>query len=71
MPENIENLVRQALAAAVEAGDLPAFELEDFGIERPADTSNGEWTSTCAMRSAKLARMAPRKIAEAVAVVVL
>ena len=67
MPENIENLVRQALAAAVEAGDLPAFELEDFGIERPADTSNGEWTSTCAMRSAKLARMAPRKIAEAIA----
>ena len=67
MPEKIEELVRAALAAAQEAGELPAFELEDCGIERPADTSHGEWTSTCAMKSAKLAHCAPRKIADAVA----
>ncbi|MBY4797897.1 arginine--tRNA ligase [Collinsella sp. AGMB00827] len=67
MPEKIEELVRAALAAAQEAGDLPAFEVEDCGIERPADTSHGEWTSTLAMKSAKSARMAPRKIAEALA----
>ena len=67
MPEKIEELVRAALAAAQEAGELPAFELEDCGIERPADTSHGEWTSTCAMKSAKLAHCAPRKIAVAVA----
>lgn len=66
MPEKIEALVRAALAAAQEAGDLPAFELEDCGIERPADTSHGEWTSTMALRSAKLARQAPRAIAEAI-----
>ena len=42
MPEKIEELVRAALAAAQEAGDLPAFELEDCGVERPADTSHGE-----------------------------
>ena len=66
MPEKIEELVRAALAAAIEAGELPAFELDDCGIERPADTSHGEWTSTMAMRSAKLARTAPRKIADAV-----
>ena len=65
MPEKIEALVRAALAAAQEAGELPAFELADAGIERPADTSHGEFTSTCAMRSAKLARCAPHKIAEA------
>ena len=65
MPEKIEQLVRAALAAAQAAGDLPAFELADCGIERPADTSHGEWTSTCAMRSAKLARRAPRAIADA------
>ena len=65
MPEKIESMVRAALAAAQEAGDLPAFELADAGIERPADTSHGEWTSTCALRSAKLAHCAPRKIAEA------
>lgn len=67
MPEKIEELVRAALAAAQEAGELPAFEPEDCGIERPADTSHGEWTSTCAMKSAKLAHCAPRKIADAVA----
>lgn len=67
MPEKIEELVRAALAAAQEAGELPAFELEDCGIERPADTSHGEWTSTCAMKSAKLAHCAPREIADAVA----
>ena len=67
MPEKIEELVRTALTAAQEAGDLPAFELEDCGMERPADTSHGEWTSTCAMKSAKLAHCAPKKIADAIA----
>ncbi len=66
MPEKIEELVRAALAAAQEAGDLPAFDLDDCGIERPADTAHGEWTSTMALRSAKLARRAPRAIADAV-----
>ena len=34
MPEKIEELVRAALAAAQEAGDLSAFELDDCAIER-------------------------------------
>ena len=67
MPEKIEELVRAALAAAQEAGDLPAFDLEDCGLERPADTSHGEWTSTCALKSAKLATATPKKIADAIA----
>ncbi|WP_066834428.1 arginine--tRNA ligase [Collinsella ihumii] len=67
MPEKIEELVRAALAQAMAAGDVPVFELDDCGIERPADTSHGEWTSTMALRSAKLAHCAPRKIADAVA----
>ncbi|MCH3968059.1 MAG: arginine--tRNA ligase [Atopobiaceae bacterium] len=66
MSQTIENLVRQAVAAAQSAGDLPAFEVTDCGVERPADTSHGEWTSTVALRSAKLAHMAPHAIAEAV-----
>ena len=60
MPENIEELVQSALAHAQEAGELPAFDVADCGIERPADTSHGEWTSTVALRSAKLAHQAPR-----------
>lgn len=66
MPETIEELVKQALAAAQAAGDLPEFEVTDAGIERPADTDHGEWTSTVALRSARLAHMAPAKIAQAV-----
>ena len=66
MPETIEQLVRQAIAAAQHAGDLVEFEVGDCGIERPADTSHGEWTSTVAMRSARLAKMAPAKIAAAI-----
>ncbi len=63
MPETIEELVKQAIAAAQDAG---VFEVEDMGMERPADTSHGEWTSTVAMRSARLARMAPVQIAQAI-----
>ncbi len=66
MPEKIDKLLRDALAAAQDAGELAAFELDDCAIERPADTSHGEWTSTLALKSAKLAHCAPRKIADAV-----
>lgn len=66
MPESIEELVKQAIAAAQAAGNLPEFEVEDCGMERPADSSNGDWTSTVAMRSARLAHMAPAKIAQAI-----
>ncbi len=66
MPDTIEELVKQAIAAAQAAGDLPAFEVADCGIERPADSGNGDWDSTVAMRSARLAHMAPAKIAAAI-----
>ncbi|MEE0028368.1 MAG: arginine--tRNA ligase [Atopobiaceae bacterium] len=62
----LENLVRKALKAAQDAGELPVFEVEDLGFERPADSSHGDWSSTVALRSAKLARCAPRKVAEAI-----
>ncbi len=66
MVETIEKLVREAIAAAQSAGDLPEFEVADLGLERPADSANGDWTSTVAMRSAKVAHMAPRAIADAI-----
>ena len=66
MPEKLEQLIRAALASAQEAGGLPQFDVADVGLERPADTANGDWSSTVAMRSAKLARRAPRQIADAI-----
>ena len=65
MREKIEELVRQALADAQAAGELPEFQIDDVGLERPQDSSNGDWSSTVAMRSAKLAHKAPRDIATA------
>ena len=67
MVETIEKLVRAAVEEAQAAGELPQFEVADLGLERPADSSHGDWTSTVALRSAKAARMAPRAIAEAIA----
>ena len=66
MQETIEKLVREAVHAAQAAGELPEFEVSDLGLERPADPANGDWSSTVALRSAKLAHKAPRAIAEAI-----
>ena len=67
MPEKLEELVRAAIAAAQAAGDLPDFAVSDLGFERPADPTNGDWTTTVALRSAKLAHKAPAQIAAAIA----
>ena len=63
MREKIEELVRQALVDAQTAGELPEFQIDDMGLERPQDSSNGNWSSTIALRSAKLAHKSPRDIA--------
>ena len=42
MPEKLEELVRAALQSAQEAGELPAFDVTEFGFERPADSANGD-----------------------------
>ena len=60
MPETLESLVKQAIAAAQQEGDLPEFTVTDYCMERPADTTNGDWSSTVAMRSARLARSIPK-----------
>ena len=66
MPEKLEEHVRAALQSAQEAGELPSFDVTEFGFERPADSANGDWSSTVAMRSARLAHCAPAKIAGAI-----
>ena len=66
MPEKIEELVHAAIAAAQQSGDLPEFEVGELGFERPADSANGDWSSTVALRSAKLAHRSPRQIADAI-----
>lgn len=59
--------VENAIEAAQAAGDLPPFALPEIQIERPRDTTHGDFASPVAMRLAREARMAPIKIAQAIA----
>lgn len=61
----VSNIVKAAYEKAVSQGLLPQAELPKIAVETPKDASNGDWASTVAMQCAKLLRMPPRKIAEA------
>ncbi len=64
---DIAGLVTQAIHNAQTAGALPAFDLPAFEIGRTKDPKHGDYTSSVAMQSTKLARMAPLAIAQAIA----
>ncbi len=62
--EQLEQIFNDAIAAAAGDGSLPLETLPEAALERPRDESNGDWASTVAMRSAKLAKRNPREIAQ-------
>ena len=66
LTEQIKTLVINAIEAAQQAEALPAFEVPSFDIERPRDTTHGDYASPIALRLTKLAKMPPRKIAETI-----
>ena len=51
MRDAISQLVSDALAAAIDAGELPLAEAPDPALERPRDPSHGDWATTVALRS--------------------
>ena len=64
----LKEVIRTALAKAQAAGDLPAFGLPDeIPVERPKQESMGDYASPVCLQLARSARMAPLKIAQAVA----
>jgi arginyl-tRNA synthetase len=65
--QTIETLIRDALQAAIDAGELEMPEIPDPSVERPRDETHGDWASTVALKCAKLARKKPGDIAEIVA----
>ncbi|MGD8805662.1 MAG: arginine--tRNA ligase [Chloroflexota bacterium] len=65
--QDLARQVAKAIAAAQAAGHLPAFELPEIIIEKPRDEGYGDYACPAAMQLARLARMAPIKIAEAIA----
>lgn len=64
--EELEGIVTEAIKGAIESGRLTMDEIPEPALERPKDEANGDWASTVALRSAKLAHCAPRDIAAAI-----
>lgn len=64
--EQLEQLVKEALEAAIEDGALALDSVPEAALERPRDESNGDWACTVAMRLAKQAKKNPREIAQAI-----
>ena len=64
--EQLEVIVNGAITAAIADGALALEEAPAAALERPRDPENGDWASTVAMRSAKLAHANPRDIAQAI-----
>lgn len=64
--EQLETVIDQAILAAIADGSLALEEAPAAALERPRDPENGDWASTVAMRSAKIAHANPRDIAAAI-----
>ena len=65
--QEVESLLKNAFAAAMQQGKLPENELPAFTVEIPAETTHGDFASNAAMVSARTFRMAPVKIANILA----
>lgn len=64
--EQIKALVLSAIAAAQRAGALSEGEAPNFNIEVPADRANGDYSTNAAMVGARVFRLPPVKIAQAI-----
>ncbi len=65
--QQIESLLNTAYAAAAEKGELPGGAVLTGTVEIPKDVTNGDYAANHAMTGARALRMAPRKIADALA----
>ncbi|MEA3337992.1 MAG: arginine--tRNA ligase [Chloroflexota bacterium] len=57
-------LFGKAIKKAQKKGDLPKFDIPEIEVEHPKNPAHGDYSCNIAMKSARLARMAPVKIAE-------
>lgn len=65
--DQLAQAVNEAIVAAQAAGDLPSFAETAVIIEKPRDAVHGDYATPTPLRLAKVARMAPIKIAQAIA----
>ncbi|MBO8125766.1 MAG: arginine--tRNA ligase [Firmicutes bacterium] len=65
--EELTTALAQAVAKAVQEGSLPEEMREaQIQLEVPREEAHGDWATNLAMTSARIARCAPRKIAETI-----
>ncbi len=62
----LHTLVLEALGKAIAAGELPAAQMPPFIVEIPQDRANGDYATNAAFVGAKVFRLAPVKIAQAI-----
>jgi arginyl-tRNA synthetase len=66
-PEQLQALVRTAVAAVVERGELPVDVPTEVVVERPKNPEHGDYATNVALRLAKPAGRTPREVAELLA----
>ena len=67
MRGTIENIVLNAVQAAVDKGELALSGMPDAAVERPRDPAHGDWATTIALRLAGEVKRSPREIAQVIA----
>jgi arginyl-tRNA synthetase len=67
MKDLLATLVRDAIAAGIDAGDIGLATVPEIALERPRDPSHGDWATNVALVSAKAAGADPRVLAGAIA----
>lgn len=66
-PEQLQAVVRTAVAAVVERGELPVDVPSEVVVERPKNPEHGDYATNVALRLAKPAGRPPREVAELLA----
>ena len=51
-PEQLSAAIRDALASAVDAGDLTVTVPDEVRVERPRNRDHGDWSTTVALQLA-------------------
>jgi arginyl-tRNA synthetase len=66
-PEQLRDVVRSAVASAVERGALAVAVPDEVVVDRPKNPENGDYATNVALRLAKAAGRPPREVAEVIA----
>lgn len=64
--QQIKGAVLGSVSKAIEAGELPQLEITDIAIEIPREKGHGDFSTNIAMQITKIAKKAPRQIAETI-----